>query len=128
VLSDADLLQLPLDELTALARAVRDGRRREFEAFGWKPEDVPDPNARETFERSKLNWAELDDPRHRAVYDWHRSLIALRRGLPVCTSPVGEDVRVHLDGSGVLRFDRSGVSVTVDIPRGWSVDVADSRD
>jgi|SRR5581483_104683 len=109
-----------------LARAVRDGRRREFEDFGWRPEDVPDPNAPETFERSKLNWAELDHPKHRKVLDWYRSLLALRRRLPVCTSPVGEDVQVQLD-AGVLRFERDGVVVKVDVGRDWAVDVAETR-
>jgi maltooligosyltrehalose trehalohydrolase len=37
-----------------LARNVREGRRREFSAFGWNPEDISDPQAVETFERSKL--------------------------------------------------------------------------
>ena len=32
-----------------LAKAVREGRRKEFAAFGWKPEDIPDPQAPETF-------------------------------------------------------------------------------
>ncbi len=42
-----------------LARSIRDGRRAEFAYFGWTPEDVPDPLSMSTFERSKLNWAEL---------------------------------------------------------------------
>ncbi len=41
-----------------LARAVREGRCREFEAFGWKPQDTSDPQARDTFVRSILNWYE----------------------------------------------------------------------
>ena len=45
-----------------LGRAVSEGRRKEFAAFGWKPENVPDPQAPETFERSKLQWAEIDTP------------------------------------------------------------------
>ena len=65
-----------------LAKAVREGRRREFAAFGWKPEDVPDPQARETFERSKLNWSELQRAPHADLLDWHRRLIELRRSEP----------------------------------------------
>ena len=65
-----------------LARAVREGRRREFEAFGWKPEDVPDPQAAETFERSKLDWSEPGRRPHADVLDWHRQLTRLRRELP----------------------------------------------
>jgi maltooligosyltrehalose trehalohydrolase len=65
-----------------LGRAVREGRRREFAAFGWKPEDIPDPQARETFERSKLDWTEPLQPAHADLLDWHRRLIALRQKEP----------------------------------------------
>jgi len=62
-----------------LAKAVREGRRNEFAAFGWKPEDVPDPQARETFERSKLNWVECSVGQHAEMLAWHRQLIRLRQ-------------------------------------------------
>ncbi len=40
-----------------LARAVREGRAREFQGHaGHEDEAVPDPNAPETFARSKLDW------------------------------------------------------------------------
>jgi maltooligosyltrehalose trehalohydrolase len=38
-----------------MARAVSEGRRREFAAFGWAPESIPDPERPETFQRSKLD-------------------------------------------------------------------------
>ena len=41
-----------------LGEAVSEGRRREFAAFGWSPEQVPDPQAPETFEASVLRWDE----------------------------------------------------------------------
>jgi maltooligosyltrehalose trehalohydrolase len=62
-----------------LANAVREGRRKEFVAFGWKPEEVPDPQALTTFERSKLKWSELEAESHAALIEWHRELIQLRR-------------------------------------------------
>lgn len=65
-----------------LAQAVREGRRHEFTAFGWDPEDVPDPQARETFERSKLNWSELDQEPHASMLTWYRQLLSLRRNIP----------------------------------------------
>jgi maltooligosyltrehalose trehalohydrolase len=61
-----------------LGAAVRDGRRNEFKEFGWRPEDVPDPQDPQTFERSKLDWAEVDKEPHASMLAWHRSLIALR--------------------------------------------------
>jgi len=66
-----------------LAKAAREGRRREFAAFGWKPEEVPDPQARETFRRSKLNWSELSQSLHAGLFEWHQRLIRLRRSEPV---------------------------------------------
>jgi maltooligosyltrehalose trehalohydrolase len=62
-----------------LAAAVREGRREEFATHGWAANDVPDPQDPTTFERSRLDWAELDKDPHRELLDWHRQLIALRR-------------------------------------------------
>ena len=65
-----------------LARLVKEGRKREFAAFGWAPESIPDPEARETFERSKLNWSEADRGEHAEMMEWYRGLIRLRRRTP----------------------------------------------
>jgi maltooligosyltrehalose trehalohydrolase len=65
-----------------LANAVREGRCREFAAFGWKPEDTADPQARETFERSKLKWDEVSQAPHAEILDWHKKLIQLRHSEP----------------------------------------------
>jgi maltooligosyltrehalose trehalohydrolase len=62
-----------------LRKAVTNGRRREFRAFGWAPESVPDPQAPATFQRSKLDWDEVGDPGHSEMLDWYRALITLRR-------------------------------------------------
>src|SRR5690606_15037619 len=62
-----------------LAEAVRNGRRQEFVAFGWKPEDVPDPQDEQTFLRSKLDWDELKREPHSELLHWTRDLVALRR-------------------------------------------------
>jgi maltooligosyltrehalose trehalohydrolase len=64
-----------------LARAVSEGRRKEFAAFGWDPESLPDPEKRETFLRSKLKWAELSEPSNDEMLQWHRNLIQLRRSV-----------------------------------------------
>jgi maltooligosyltrehalose trehalohydrolase len=62
-----------------MARSVRDGRRGEFAAFGWNPNDIPDPGKKETFERSKLKWDEVHDGQHAEMLEWYRKLIRLRR-------------------------------------------------
>ncbi len=65
-----------------LGRAVREGRRGEFAAFGWDPEAVPDPQDPATFERSKLRWSEREAEPHASMEAWYRALIALRRRRP----------------------------------------------
>jgi maltooligosyltrehalose trehalohydrolase len=62
-----------------VARATREGRRKEFAEFAsFAHTEVPDPGALDTFVRSKLDRA-AGDPRHRAYY---RRLLELRRTLP----------------------------------------------
>jgi maltooligosyltrehalose trehalohydrolase len=63
-----------------MRRAVKEGRRGEFAAFGWNPAEIPDPENVETFERSKLEWDEVHRGRHEEMFQWYRGLIALRRG------------------------------------------------
>ena len=80
-----------------LGRAVTEGRRREFAAFSAHGEDVPDPQAPETFEHSKLVWAERDNEPHAELLDWHRRLIRLRRKIPAFSDGRLERVRVSFD-------------------------------
>ncbi len=65
-----------------LAEAVIRGRQNEFAAFGWQPEDVPNPQAVSTFKASKLQWQEQTQAPHAALLDWHRALIELRKSYP----------------------------------------------
>jgi maltooligosyltrehalose trehalohydrolase len=60
-----------------IARATVEGRRKEFAAFAAFAEELPDPQAAETFERSKLTRRE--DPAIAALY---RDLLRVRRELP----------------------------------------------
>ncbi|WP_312382911.1 malto-oligosyltrehalose trehalohydrolase [Atlantibacter subterraneus] len=58
-----------------LAKAVREGRAKEFKGHhGHDGEDVPDPNAAQTFERSKLDW-------HRRSSEQGKQWLALTRQL-----------------------------------------------
>jgi maltooligosyltrehalose trehalohydrolase len=61
-----------------LARAVVEGRRREFGAFSWQGA-IPNPQDADTFARSKLDWPQLGQPKHAELLDWYRRLIRLRR-------------------------------------------------
>lgn len=62
-----------------LARAVSEGRRREFESFGWNREQIPDPQAAATFERSQLVWGDLEQKEHKEHLQFYQALIALRQ-------------------------------------------------
>lgn len=70
-----------------LIKAVRDGRKREFASFGWKG-DPPDPHAEATFRGSKLDRSAADEPLGRALRDWYRELITLRRQIPAMATGV----------------------------------------
>jgi maltooligosyltrehalose trehalohydrolase len=76
----------------ALAEAVSHGRRREFAAFGWRPQDVPDPQAPTTFERSRLDWSELAKDDHAELLAWYRALIQLRRQERLWEGPTAAEV------------------------------------
>jgi maltooligosyltrehalose trehalohydrolase len=64
-----------------LGEAVKRGRRKEFAAFGWESEEIPDPQDEETFAQSRLHWEELQEENSRHMLAWHQSLITLRRSL-----------------------------------------------
>ncbi|AGA32792.1 Malto-oligosyltrehalose trehalohydrolase [Thioalkalivibrio nitratireducens DSM 14787] len=99
-----------------LGAAVRDGRRKEFAAFGWDPEGIPDPQARETFERSRLDWDERSRAPHAELLEWHRRLIALRRGHPAFADDRLEPIRVHFDdGRRWLVMLRPGIVVACNL-------------
>ena len=98
-----------------LGQAVSEGRRREFEAFGWQPQDVPDPQDPETFRRSVLNWSELDQEPHAAVLDWYRRLVALRQEHRLDQGGF-ESVEVHVgEEADWLVLDRGPVAVAVNL-------------
>jgi maltooligosyltrehalose trehalohydrolase len=82
-----------------LGRAVREGRSHEFAAFGWDPEEIPDPQAPETFLRSKLKWDELELGFHSEILEWHRDLIKLRARFPELSDGRMDSVEVKFDES-----------------------------
>ncbi|MFN2526483.1 MAG: malto-oligosyltrehalose trehalohydrolase [Actinomycetota bacterium] len=88
------------DHTPQLGAAVSRGRKREFAAFGWPEELVPDPQEVQTFTRSKLEWSELEDPRHADMLDWYRKLIALRKSRPELHDGRMDLVRTTFDESG----------------------------
>jgi maltooligosyltrehalose trehalohydrolase len=112
-----------------LAAAVATGRRREFASHGWAEADVPDPQDRATFERSKLDWSERDKPGHAEIHDLYRRLIALRRSHPDLTDPRLDKVQVwHGDRYLVMRRGRCAVAVNLaPVPQTVSLQAVPSR-
>lgn len=79
-----------------LAAAVSAGRRSEFGEFNWDAE-FPDPQAKTTFQQSKLNWDELVDVPHRHMLAWYKALVALRRRFPVFVDGQLHTIRSSFD-------------------------------
>jgi maltooligosyltrehalose trehalohydrolase len=61
-----------------LVEAVRRGRREEFRRFAWK-EDPPDPQDEATFAHCRLDHDLKNEGQHRALRDYYRALIRLRK-------------------------------------------------
>src|SRR5438477_50454 len=77
--------------------AIRRSAAAVTAAFGWRPEDIPDPQAPETFERSKLDWREPGREPHRAMLEWYKGLIRLRRENAALRRPLLEEAKVRFD-------------------------------
>ncbi len=113
-----------------LAVAVREGRRREFAAFGWSPTDIPDPQDPATFRSAKLDWDERHRSPHSEMLDWYRRLIELRRSQPDLTDGRLDRVSVTADdAAGILVMRRGRIVVAVNLgARPKAVDLpADAR-
>ena len=112
----------------ALGDAVREGRRGEFEAFGWDPESVPDPQDPETFRRSRLRWEERDRSEHADMESWYRSLMRLRAERPDLRGGRLEDVETVADdaartlvvrrGNVVVAANLGGEAAVLSVPGG----------
>jgi maltooligosyltrehalose trehalohydrolase len=117
-----------------LGRLVAEGRSKEFSAFRWQG-GVPNPQELSTFERSKLNWSELSQPRHAELFEWYRRLIRLKKDRPELPRESRADApkpQVNFDEAAQwLTFVHNGVLVAlnwrdqaqhVPMPRGeWNL-------
>lgn len=96
-----------------LKNAVKEGRTREFAAFGWKTEQVPDPQAETTFINSKLNWEEHKSEPHITLLNWYKKLIELRKATPELNSERLAAVTVSFDETAHWLLVRRGSVVIV---------------
>jgi maltooligosyltrehalose trehalohydrolase len=124
-----------------LARATAEGRKREFAEHGWDADEIPDPQDPETFERSKLNWDEIDDGDHGRLRRLYHELIALRHNEPDMADPwldhlkidYEEDERWIVMHRGSLAIacnlgaDAVDVPVTGDVVLAWGEPKANAK-
>ncbi|HVT01966.1 MAG TPA: malto-oligosyltrehalose trehalohydrolase [Thermoanaerobaculia bacterium] len=90
-----------------LVEAVTKGRREEFSAFGWQG-DLPDPDAEETFLRSRLDAGAQSSRRGQELSDFYRMLMTLRREEPALDSADLSSVKADVIGDSALVVSRSG--------------------
>ncbi len=99
-------------EEAELAKAVSEGRKRDFAAFGWHPDSVPDPESQATFERSTLKWDEVTMPPHQEMLTWYTDLIRLRRATPGLNVGDASTIEITFDESERwLVMDRGAIQV-----------------
>ena len=99
-----------------LAEGVRQGRRAEFAGHGWDRSDVPDPQAPQTVETSRLDWSEPTREPHLRLLGWYRDLIALRRARPdLGDARLGRDRVRHDHDAGTVLVARGRHRVAVNL-------------
>jgi len=83
-----------------LAEAVRRGRTEEFRSFGWK-EEIPDPQAESTFDKSRLSRELAQEEPHGTLLRFYQMLLRFRReyrlgrtGIPAVTEVEGSQALV----------------------------------
>ena len=128
-----------------LIEAVRQGRKSEFAAFHAEGE-APDPQAEETFKRSRLNWELRHQGKHKTLWQFYQQLLQLRRENPVLAkldckqlevSIIEPEKVLHLrrwerDNQVVcwMNFSEEAVKISAELPQGnWEklIDSADSK-
>ncbi len=101
------------DHNPTLGRAVTEGRRREFSAFPEfsdpeKRRQIPDPQAIETFVRSKLNWEEIEADGPAALRRLYATCLSLRAEHAAFRPEgrMGWEAR-ETNGAGVVWFEEA---------------------
>ena len=89
-----------------LGRLVTEGRRKEFAGFRAFTDPaararIPDPQAEETFQRSRLVWPEVADEPHAGLVRLYQALISLRKKARIGALERGQYRVADLPGQGV---------------------------
>jgi maltooligosyltrehalose trehalohydrolase len=127
-----------------LIEAIRRGRKEEFKAFGWEASQVPDPQAEETFLRSKVDLDLRQHGWHRLLFELYRYLLRLRKDVPPLYTLSKADMEVRAfpaermlfvrrwqDTETVFllfNFSNKGQAVPLVLPEGLWKRIADSSE
>lgn len=89
-----------------LAALVNKGRKEEFSSFKWQGE-APDPRLEETFTNSMLQWNLAEKDHHKAMLDYYRQVINLRKTLPALNNTDRKKTLAEVDpDTKVLKLQR----------------------
>ncbi|MFH8136424.1 malto-oligosyltrehalose trehalohydrolase [Pantoea osteomyelitidis] len=105
-----------------LAKAVREGRAKEFEGHaGHEDGSVPDPNAQQTFEMSKLDWEKPESEDGKRWLALTKELLALRQKhvVPLLATAGGDSGKVVKTAPGFVAvswgFPQGTLSIALNI-------------
>ena len=103
------------DHEAELGRLITEGRREEFKAFTAFRDPavrahIPDPQAVETFTRSRLQWEELEEPQSAATLALYRACLRLRHKEEAFRPATRENWEIEAlpSGVGALRSHSGG--------------------
>lgn len=82
-----------------LNRLVREGRKQEFKEFHYESLPMKDPDDPATFESSRLSWNIEAEPEKRAMFEFYRRLIYLRKSNPVLSKTDKDNMRIMENGN-----------------------------
>jgi maltooligosyltrehalose trehalohydrolase len=80
-----------------LVKAVREGRKKEFEAYKWDV-DPPDPQDESTFNKSRITWNKRLTGSHGILLQWNKALIDLRKSEPALMNTDKNGITVYITG------------------------------
>ena len=116
-----------------LVRAVREGRRKEFEYFNHSAAEFPDPQAETSFQESKLDWNFKNKKPQSILFSFYKELIQLRKkgtfrplseGVETQSDTRSEILRVRAS-SGALsawfNFGKQEQLLVEDLQAGWEL-------
>jgi maltooligosyltrehalose trehalohydrolase len=89
----------------SLIKAVREGRKKEFEGYKWHTEP-PDPQATETYEQSKIDLTKKVVDKNRILLEWNKTLISFRKKYLALQNTQKNDLRVYLPGTQCMILHR----------------------